>query len=455
MSTKKSNTFPVDWKPYPYQLPLWQYLNGGGKRAVAVWHRRAGKDLLGINWITAAALKEVGVYWYVFPTYEQAKRTIWDGVTLDGRSYLSHIPSGLIKTKSSAKLRIELTNGSIIQFVGAHSPDSLRGQGIKGAVLSEYSYQKPETFVTVIQPMIVRSQGWLLFLYTPSDDPLMEHGHELYKNAVANESSFTQHLTIDDTTDNGGKPLVTLEQLEDLRQCGMTQSQIQREFYCDFEAHKYRDSHATFAEQLRSAEQEGRIASVPYDPSIKVHTYWDMGIVDYTVIWFVQETEEHIHVIDFFIDRAKPFAHYLTKLKSLPYIYGRMVLPHDMKRRTNATLDTRLDQCNEVAKANGFELFDVGPKYQREEMVGKARALLQTCRIDAAKCLTGIEGLYEFNASKRTTHSASIRSTDIAEAFCYMAMAVQTGKERAMEAPWKTYPSHHLETVSDYDLMVY
>jgi len=450
-SSKKTQTliFPVHWKPYPYQVPLWNYLNSGGRRAVAIWHRRAGKDLLGINWITAAALKSVGVYWYIFPTYDQAKRTIWDGVTLDGRSYLSYILESLVASKRAADLRIELKNGSIIQFVGSTSPDSLRGSGIKGAVLSEYSYQNPITFLSVIQPMIVRSQGWLLFLYTPSDDPSQLHGHELYQNSVKSEGFFTQCLSIDDTVDDQGKPLVTLEQLEDLRKCGMTEAQLRREFYCDFEAHKYRDSHSTFSVQLRSAEQEGRIGIVPYDSAHKVNTYWDMGIVDYTAIWFVQELQDSIHLIDFYINRGKDFKHYLEWLRLRPYTYGRNVLPHDMKRRQLPTLDTRLDQCNEIAKAMNFEPFEVAPKYEREQMIGKARELLMSCRIDAVKCRDGIEGLYEFDATKRTTHSASMRCTDISEAFCYLAMDTKTSKEREDEQTFHNHPSH-AQTVNDY-----
>ncbi|HEX2727154.1 MAG TPA: terminase small subunit, partial [Beijerinckiaceae bacterium] len=32
------------WQPRAYQKPVWDYFKGGGKRAVCVWHRRAGKD---------------------------------------------------------------------------------------------------------------------------------------------------------------------------------------------------------------------------------------------------------------------------------------------------------------------------------------------------------------------------------------------------------------------------
>lgn len=73
MPSKKPLSFPVNWRPYPYRVPLWNYLESGGKRAIAVWHRRAGKDIVGLNWITAAALCDPEVYWYVFPTEEQAR----------------------------------------------------------------------------------------------------------------------------------------------------------------------------------------------------------------------------------------------------------------------------------------------------------------------------------------------------------------------------------------------
>jgi len=38
---------PHQWTPRPYQKPLWRYLERGGKRAIAVWHRRAGAEARG------------------------------------------------------------------------------------------------------------------------------------------------------------------------------------------------------------------------------------------------------------------------------------------------------------------------------------------------------------------------------------------------------------------------
>jgi hypothetical protein len=35
---------PNNWAPRNYQMNVWRYLERGGKRAICVWHRRAGKD---------------------------------------------------------------------------------------------------------------------------------------------------------------------------------------------------------------------------------------------------------------------------------------------------------------------------------------------------------------------------------------------------------------------------
>ena len=292
--------FPVDWEPYPFQLPLWRYLYSGGKKAIAVWHRRSGKDIMGINWITASALKEVGIYWYVYPTKTQGKLSVWDAMTLEGRPYMSFIPEAAIAKSQQYKERIIFKNGSVIQFVGSDRYASIRGSGIKGAVISEYSYHDPRAMSSVIEPMAARSNAWLLYLYTPADDASLTHGEELYLKYKDDAGAFCEIKTIEDTADLAGKPLVDKARL---RLLDMSLEEVRREFYCDFEAYRYRRAEhgGTFADQLRLAESEGRIGLFPHDPAYPVSTYWDIGIVDYTAIWFVQEKEENIDVIDFYI----------------------------------------------------------------------------------------------------------------------------------------------------------
>ena len=440
--------FPVNWQPYPFQLPLWRYLYNGGKKAIAIWHRRAGKDIMGINWITASALREVGIYWYVYLTYNQAKLSVWDGMTLDGRPYMSFIPEAAVAKNQQYKQRIVFKNGSVLQFVGSDHYARIRGSGIKGAVISEYSYHDPRAMSSVIEPMVARNNAWLLYLYTPSDDPRLTHGEDLYLKYKDDSNAFCEIKTIEDTTDSLGKPLVSREALKTV---DMTTEEIRREFYCDFEAYRYKraDQGGTFVDQLRLAESEGRIGILPYDPSTQVSTYWDIGIVDYTVIWFVQEKQDSINVIDFYINRGKDLEFYLNHLRSRSYTYGRNVLPHDMSRRQMPTLDTRLSQANEIAEKLGLT-FEAGRKYLREEMISKTRELLKVCRFDENRCRNGINGLYEFDASKRGVHSNSNRSTDIVEAFCYLAMDVRTGNQKEL---YNSGALRHRKVINDYNAL--
>lgn len=428
MNKQATLKFPIKWKPYPFQVKLWNYLVNGGRQAVAVWHRRAGKDLMALHWITLCALKEPGLYWYVFPTFEQAKLAVWDAVTLDGQSYLSFIPKQMVAKFDNANLIIRFTNGSIIKFVGSHNPSNLRGAGIKGAIISEYAeIKKPEAIASVLVPMLIRSNGWALYLYTPSGDAGKRHGWDLYNNLKESESAFTQRLTIDDTTDHNGKPLV---EPKELKASGLSTEQIQREFYCNFQACRLKREETTFGLQLQLAQNEYRITNIGYDASHRVNTYWDVGVVDYTVIWFVQEKEEYIDIIDCHISRGKDFHYLLTDLKNKGYKYGKHVLPHDMGRRQPPRLDTRLQQANQIAIELSFAPFSLGRMYHREEMISKARQLIAKCRFDAIKCASGIKALADFDASKRKTNSNSTMMTDVADSFCYLAMDAKTKKDR-------------------------
>ena len=53
-----------DWWPRDHQMKLWQYLQAGGKRAIAVWHRRAGKDEVCLHYMASKAMQRPAQYWY-------------------------------------------------------------------------------------------------------------------------------------------------------------------------------------------------------------------------------------------------------------------------------------------------------------------------------------------------------------------------------------------------------
>ena len=56
---------------------------------------------------------------------------------------------------------------------------------------------------------------------------------------------------------------------------------------------------AYYAKHVAAAEAEGRVGHFPYDPRYRLRTAWDIGVDDYTAIWFIQDDGRRAWVVDF------------------------------------------------------------------------------------------------------------------------------------------------------------
>src|ERR1700721_442738 len=65
---------PNNWAPRRYQRNVWRYLEQGGKRAICIWHRRAGKDEICLHWAAASMIDRPSTYWHMLPAYSQGRK---------------------------------------------------------------------------------------------------------------------------------------------------------------------------------------------------------------------------------------------------------------------------------------------------------------------------------------------------------------------------------------------
>lgn len=142
------------------------------------WHRRSRKTTTAVNETIKQALIRKGLYWHVFPTYGEAKDVIWRQPDM----LFGIVPPELIKKKNEVDLTVELINGSIYQLKGADNPDSLRGRGVVGAILDEFSLMKFQTWEEIIQPMVRANNGWCWFVGTPKGK---NHFYNLFNYAMS------------------------------------------------------------------------------------------------------------------------------------------------------------------------------------------------------------------------------------------------------------------------------
>jgi phage terminase large subunit len=353
---------PVDWEPRDYQTPLLQYLQAGGKRAACIWHRRAGKDLTGINWISICSIQRPGLYWHLFPTYNQGRKIAWEGMTKTGRKFIDHFPKeNILGEPNNTEMRIKFKTGSVYQVVGSDNPDRLVGANPIGIILSEYALQDPRAW-DYIRPILLENEGWAVFIYTPRG---RNHGYRLLKNAQKSPKWFSQVLDIRETR------AVTEEAIQEERDAGMPEELIQQEFYCSFDAALVGSYYGT---AMEVALKSGRIGKFPFDAQLIVHTVWDLGVGDQTVIIFYQLTMGQIRIIDCYSNSGEGIAFYINKLTEghrSQYSYGNHYAPHDIEARDFSTGRTR----RETATSLGLR-FNVVPKLSIEDGIEAVRSIL-------------------------------------------------------------------------------
>ena len=413
MPTKIDIQLPHLFTPRPYQIPLMRAIDSGVRRAVSVWHRRAGKDKTILNILTKEAFKRVGAYYYFLPTYSQGQKIIWNGMDREGLPFLSHIPKDLRRRTVGTTMLIELVNGSIIQIVGSDSIDSIVGTNPIGCVFSEYSLQDPRGW-DFIRPILLENGGWALFNFTPRGH---NHAYDLYKMAESNPDWFCDRLTISDTG------ALTEEDVQSERDAGMSEDLIQQEFYCSFDA---AIAGAYFAHQLQQARDEGRILDrIEIEPDIPVDTWWDLGVSDTTCIWMSQTIGKEIRIVDFYEESGEGLPHYADMLKSRGYQYGRHVAPHDIEVRELGSGQSR----KQIALDLGIN-FETCPRVGNKlDSIEAARSIFGRVWFGRDKCQRGIDALASYHKAyddKRQVyqlHPVHDWASHPADAFQTLAMA--------------------------------
>jgi len=86
---------------------------------------------------------------------------------------------------------------------------------------------------------------------------------------------------------------------------------------------------AIYANEIRDAQENGRITTVPHDPMLKTHIVMDLGWNDSMSIILVQKGVSDLRVIGYIEDDHRTLDSYSAQLKDLQYNWGHMYLPHD------------------------------------------------------------------------------------------------------------------------------
>ena len=376
---------PNDWRPRPYQRPLWSWLERGGRRAFVVWHRRAGKDEICLHWAAVAAHQRVGGYWHMLPQAAQARKAVWDAVNPHtGRRRIDEaFPKVLRATTREAEMMIRLKCGSTWQVVGSDNYDRLVGAPPAGVVFSEWALADPDAWA-YIRPILAENGGWAVFITTPRGD---NHAARLFHAAKTNSDWFAEVLPATSTEVFTPEQLA-VERQDYVRDYGESdgETRFQQEYLCRFEAAIVG---AYYAQELATARADGRIADVPVDPVAGVITAWDLGISDATAIWFAQSCGSQVRLIDYLENASVGLDWYAKALAGRGYRYILHLLPHDARVRELGSGRTRL----ETLQALGVAPVRAVARHPLADGINAVRRLLARTHIEQNRCRLGLEAL--------------------------------------------------------------
>jgi phage terminase large subunit len=166
------------------------------------------------------------------------------------------------------------------------------------------------------------------------------------------------------------------------------QARYASEYLVDFDAAA---PGAYYAGLLGEAEREGGGGRVPYDPALKVDTAWDLGIDDYTAVWFFQQVGREVRAIDYFETSGEGLPAIVRQaLAGKPYVYGTHHLPHDvMVRELGAAGRSRFETLGGL----GVSPISVGAAMDPEERINAGRLMIPMTWFDGEKCAGGLERL--------------------------------------------------------------
>lgn len=397
-------------------------LKGNKKRLLAVWPRRFGKDLTAFTATYLYALKKVGLYLYLLPTYRQARLVLFDGITIDGKRIIDSIPTELVSSKHIQDMKIKLVNGSTIMFAGSDSYDRLMGVNAAGIVFSEYALQDPRAY-QYLRPVLTAANGWALFISTPRGK---NHLWSMYNVASQSDEWFCSRLTVKDTQH------VSVYDIErEIAMGEMSSDLAQQEYYCSFDMGVENSYYAKYLDRLLLSNQ---IGDVVWEPSHPVYTAWDIGVRDNTsIVWF-QIVGQTIRVIECYEKNKEGLEHYVQYVLGKPYTYAKHFAPHDMKQMEFGSGQTRWAKAYDLGIK--FTVVDNIPLMDGIELV---RSTLPRCWFNESTTkllLRALENYRQGFDHKRNVGTGSPvhdQFSHFADAFRYLCVGLRSTKKGMTE----------------------
>lgn len=319
----------------------------------------------------------------------------------------------------STETEIRGKNGSLFLFAGLKTnPEAIKSmEGIDIAWVEEANRVSRRS-LDLLVPTIRKENSEIWFSWNPESemDPvdIMFRGPHVPPNALVHKVNYTE---------NPFFPKVLEQEMEFDKQTDPEKyNHVWLGGYLQIKQGAY------YARALAKAANEGRITRVPYDPKLPVYASFDLGIGDATGVWLYQIVVGELHYLEYFESSGEGIEWYARQLRSKPYTYSPLVLPHDARARQLGTGKS----IEEVLRALNFET-TICPNIPVKDGIEETRRVIERAYFDDEGCKEGLRMLREYheNFDEKTRLSRGPLhdyTSHCADALRYSAVSMQTIK---------------------------
>jgi phage terminase large subunit len=236
----------------------------------------------------------------MLPEAAQARKAIWDAINPHtGKKRIDEaFPEERARptrdtTCSSASQRLDVAGGRLRQL---RQPGGLAAGG-RG--LLRMALAKPDAW-TYIRPILAENGGWAIFIWTPRG---RNHATRAFEAREQDPNWFTQRSTA--AADQRVHALSSWPRTPGADRRGGSEEEgdakYRQEYLVDFDA----AVPGSYYGADQEGDRRGPHRHLPHDPALPVDTAWDIGVDDYTAIWFLQDNGKRVRAIDYFETSAR------------------------------------------------------------------------------------------------------------------------------------------------------
>lgn len=201
-----------------------------------------------------------------------------------------------------------------------------------------------------------------------------------------------------------------------------------------------------YVNELALARKQGRISVVPWEKAIPVNTFWDIGLNDEMAIWFHQRIGMQNRFIRYYENSGEAFAHYVSYMQTLGYVWGKHYLPHDGDTKRLGVEKTWTPR--QMLEDLGLRNIEVVPRIDRVQTgIQMTRDVFGSCWFDEKDCAQGIIHLENYRKEwdarlgvwkDEPRHDKASNGADALRGFAQGFTADTGGTWKRKKSSWRT-----------------